>query len=99
MPWQLVSSQGGLRGLQERRTSQAERPKGASLGPEPPRVAGGASRGSGAHRALLAAGDEARSSSLIGPRRPVPLAISVPRPREPYRSSPLTPQPSPEPPV
>lgn len=38
-------------------------------------------------------------AALSAPRRPVPLPISVPRPGEPYRSSPLTPQPSPEPPV
>lgn len=85
-------------GLQEGRTSQAERPKGASLGLEPPRGAGALPEGSGAHRALLAAGHWARSSSLIGPRRPVPLAISVPRPGELYRS-PLTPQPGPGPPA
>lgn len=44
-------------GLQERRTSQIESPKGPFLGLEPPGVAEGAPRGSRARWTLLGADD------------------------------------------
>lgn len=100
MPWQLVSSQAGFRGaVGEKDKSGRKTRGGGSLGLKPPRVAGGAPTGEAEpNSALFAAGDWARSGSLIGPCRPAPLAISVPRPGEPYRS-PLTPQPDPGPPA
>ena len=78
-------------GLQERRRSQAERTEGPSLGLETPEGAGRAPSRE-AEPTGFCSGPVTRlpRAALSAPRRPVPRAISAPRPREPYRS-PLTP--------